>query len=124
MPRVNEKVKKNVKKIIKNDEVKKELKLQKPDGTIIWTRAEEEKKRLKNEDDVLAGDLKSQFGALIKQCHQILYNNGAIVGKKAMDDIMKILTLKLLQPLFEDGQILKTKTRIRIRNTDPDSQSC
>ena len=83
--------------------------LKKVDGSIIWTRKEEESKQLQNEDNNLSNDLTSQFEALVKQCHQILYNNGAIVGKKAMDDIMKILTLKLLQPLFFDGNILKTK---------------
>ena len=83
--------------------------LKKVDGSIIWTRKEEELKQLQNEDNSLSADLTSQFEALVKQCHQILYNNGAIVGKKAMDDIMKILTLKLLQPLFLDGNILKTK---------------
>ena len=57
----------------------------------------------------MSDNLQNGFDALIKQCHQTLYNSGAIVGKKAMDDIMKILTLKLLQPLFDDGQILHTK---------------
>ena len=88
---------------------KKELQLKKIDGTVVWTRKGEEMKELKTEDNKLAVELQTQFESLIKQCHRILYNNGAIVGKKAMDDIMKILTLKLLQPLFRDGQILKAK---------------
>lgn len=88
---------------------KKELLLKKEDGTTIWTRNQELVEELKGEDYKISEELKGQFDTLIKKCHQILYNNGAIVGKSAMNDIMKILTLKLLQPLFEDGQILKEK---------------
>ena len=88
---------------------KKELELKKPDGTIIWKREEELKNKLHEENNEEAENLKSQFDSLIKQCHQILYNNGAIVGKNAMTDIMKVLTLKLLQPLFQKGQFLRDK---------------
>lgn len=54
-------------------------------------------------------ELKSSIDSLIKSCHQILYNSGAIVGKKAMDDIMKIFTLKILQPLFNDENSVITQ---------------
>ena len=85
------------------------MKLKKPDGTKILARIEELQNELKDNNDIEENELKMQFDSLIKQCHQIFYSNGAIVGKKAMDDIMKILTLKLLQPLFEEGQSVKIK---------------
>lgn len=88
---------------------KTELELKKPDGTVIWKREEELKNKLHEENNAEAENLKSQFDSLIKQCHQILYNNGAIVGKNAMNDIMKVLTLKLLQPLFQKGQFLRDR---------------
>ncbi len=97
------------KKTTKDQDIKKELKLQKIDGSKIWTKNNEFEYELKDHDESEENELKIQFDSLIKQCHQILYNNGAIVGKKAMDDIMKILTLKLLQPLFEEGQSIKIK---------------
>ena len=101
---------------IKSGKIKKELVLKKKDGTIIWSRKEELKNKLIDEDNKESENLKSQFDTLIKQCHQILYNNGAIVGKKAMDDIMKLLTLKLLQPLFKDDGCLKKEYDIYFDN--------
>jgi type I restriction enzyme S subunit len=101
---------------IKSGKIKKELVLKKKDGTIIWSRKEELKNKLIDEDNKESENLKSQFDTLIKQCHQILYNNSAIVGKKAMDDIMKLLTLKLLQPLFKDDGCLKKEYDIYFDN--------
>jgi type I restriction-modification system DNA methylase subunit/restriction endonuclease S subunit len=86
---------------------KTELVLQKPDGKRVWESKTDNE--LKEEDNTELEELQTVFNALIKQCHQTLYNNGAIVGKKAMDDIMKILTLKLLQPLFNEGMVLHTE---------------
>lgn len=97
------------KKVIAGEIIKNELILQKPDRTIVWTRKEEKENNLQNESQEQKDSLQGQFDSLIKQCHQILYNNGAVVGKPAMNDIMKILTLKLLQPLFDDGLLLKIK---------------
>jgi type I restriction enzyme, S subunit len=37
---------------------------------------------------------------IVKKCHQLLYSNNSIVGTKAQNDIMKLLTLKILQPQF------------------------
>lgn len=39
---------------------------------------------------------------IVKKCHQLLYNNDSIVGTKAQNDIMKLLTLKILQPQFSN----------------------
>ena len=94
---------------IKEGKLRKGLILKKPDGTIIWSREKELKEKLLNESNTESENLKNQFDSLIKQCHQIEYNNGAIVGKDAMTDIMKLLTLKLLQPLFKDKGCLKKK---------------
>lgn len=46
---------------------------------------------------------------IVKRCHQLLYSNHAIVGTKAQNDIMKLLTLKILQPQFDnkDSQLYK-----------------
>ena len=87
----------------------KELVLKKVDGTKVWELKNEVS--LKDDNNEKAQKLWSEFNALIKACHQILYNSGAIVGKKAMDDIMKVLTLKLLQPQFTKGSKIWNKIK-------------
>ena len=90
----------------------------------IWTAS--------NDDDILKDHthdvqaLYSKFDALIKKCHQTLYNHDAIVGKKAMDDIMKILTLKLLQPMFKKNGYIYNKIMTQIEDEkihDKDGES-
>ena len=50
---------------------------------------------------------KNKLDNIIKRCHDTLYSNGSIVGDKARDDIMRLLTLKLLQSEFlkEDSDL-------------------
>jgi hypothetical protein len=43
---------------------------------------------------------KKKLESLVKSCHQLLYNECSIVGSKAQDDIMKILTIKILEKQF------------------------
>ena len=46
--------------------------------------------------------LKKKVESVVKQCHQVLYSNGSIVGVKAMNDIVRILVLKFLESQFQD----------------------
>ncbi len=43
--------------------------------------------------------------AVIKRCHDIMYSEEAIVGEKAMHDLMRLLFLRLLEPLIDSGKI-------------------
>ena len=45
---------------------------------------------------------KKKLESLIKKCHNLLYSECSIVGSKAQDDIMKLLTIKILQSQFND----------------------
>ena len=67
------------------------------DGSIIWQLNNELKQE--NEDVRLA---KCRIMKIMDSCHQILYNTSSIVGKDAMMDIMKLLSVKFLESLFND----------------------
>ena len=84
---------------------------------LYWNLSDDEKEDEK-EDDKKYNELKGKIDGVIKRCHQILYNNGNIVGRKAMDDIMKIFTLKLFQPMFlDEDSFIYNKTK-RLRSKD------
>jgi type I restriction-modification system DNA methylase subunit len=58
---------------------------------------------LNNPDDNLNyGEYHIQLENVIKKCHQILYSECSIVGIKAMNDISKILIIKLLEKEFSN----------------------
>lgn len=42
---------------------------------------------------------------VIKECHNIMYSEEAIVGEKAMHDLMRLLFLRFLEPLIDSGKI-------------------
>tara|TARA_B110000208_G_scaffold39140_1_gene51845 strand:+ start:219 stop:2954 length:2736 start_codon:yes stop_codon:yes gene_type:complete len=87
-------------KIINKDNVKEnKVVKQKLDGTVIWKLSKEDET-----DNQIYIMYKQKLESIIKRCHQVLYNNGSITGVKAMNDIMRILTLKLLEPLFNDSE--------------------
>ena len=67
-----------------------------------WKLLNDNRINMEEKDDTRYNELKANIDAIIRACHNILYSNGAIVGKKAMNDIMKLFTVKLLQPLFND----------------------
>lgn len=52
---------------------------------------------------------KAELDSLVKSCHQLLYNNGAIVGSKAQNDIMRILAIKMLEKEFNNPNSAVTK---------------
>jgi type I restriction enzyme S subunit len=70
---------------------------------VVWTL---EEKQDPNEN---YKKIKDNLCSIIKKCHQLLYSSNAIVGIKAQNDIMKILTLKILQPQFidESSELMK-----------------
>ena len=79
----------------KEEEEKEEVK-KRVENKIIWTLNQNEDEN-KNYEQI-----KSKLENVISRCCQLLYNNCAIVGVKAMNDIIKILVLKLLQNHFKD----------------------
>lgn len=68
-----------------------------PINAIIWRASEVDEVANKQHEDI-----KSETFRVIKKCHDILYSSSAIVGVKAQNDIMKLLSLKLLEPQFKD----------------------
>ena len=69
----------------------------KPENNTLWNLAD-------NVDDNSAfNEIKTKVDSVVKQGHQILYNN-SVVGMKAMNDIMRIFTLKLIADMFEDEE--------------------
>lgn len=62
----------------------------------IWTLE-------KNSDtNVNYRQIKDKLKCTIKSCHSLLYSSQSVVGTKAQNDIMKILTIRILQPQFEN----------------------
>ena len=71
---------------------------------VIWTLE-------KNQDiNIKYKQIKDKLYNIVKRCHQLLYSTHSIVGIKAQNDIMKLLTLKILQPQFsnENTQLYKS----------------
>tara|TARA_Y100000780_G_C13695839_1_gene422051 strand:+ start:8780 stop:11293 length:2514 start_codon:yes stop_codon:yes gene_type:complete len=69
---------------------------QKPLNKVVWELSHNEDKN----KNYLSS--KKNLESLIKSCHQLLYNECSIVGSKAQDDIMKILTIKILEKQFSN----------------------
>jgi type I restriction enzyme S subunit len=65
---------------------------------IVWT--------LEQNQDINQNykEIRNNLCNVVKRCHQLLYSNHAIVGTKAQNDIMKLLTLKILQPQFSNKE--------------------
>lgn len=70
------------------------------------------------DDKKCLDELQTKMNSTIRSCHQILYTNDSIVGRKALNDIIKILTLKLLQPFFEDASSIFHTYEIKENGTD------
>ena len=73
------------------------IKKKKLENKLIWTKPETE---IKEDKKYLV--YKNKLESIIKRCHDILYSNGSIIGIKAMNDIMRLLTLKLFEYKFND----------------------
>ena len=56
----------------------------------LWSLEENPEENKSNEE------VKVKLTSFIKKCHQLLYSKASIVGVKAQNDIMKILTVKIL----------------------------
>jgi len=70
---------------------------------IVWT--------LENNGDTNTNykQIKDKLHRVINNCHKILYSSHSVVGTKAQNDIMKILTIRILQPQFQnvDSELYK-----------------
>ena len=83
-----------------NEQIK--IKIEDDDTEYNWKLLNDNRINMEEKNDTRYDELKANIDAIIRACHNVLYSNGAIVGKKAMNDIMKLFTVKLLQPLFND----------------------
>jgi type I restriction-modification system DNA methylase subunit/restriction endonuclease S subunit len=70
---------------------------------IVWT--------LENNGDTNTNykQIKDKLHRVVNNCHKILYSSHSVVGTKAQNDIMKILTIRILQPQFQnvDSELYK-----------------
>ena len=65
-------------------------------NTILWSNNENKEENIEYTKHHI------KLNQIIKQCHNILYSSGAIVGNKAQTDIMKLLCMKILESQFKD----------------------
>ena len=101
----------DIEQILKNLEMFKEVK-DKPKKIIKKKDDEEFDKVIENktiwthhqtpDENPNFQEYKSLVESVVKHCHQLLYNNGSIVGVKALNDIVRVLLLKFLEPQFKD----------------------
>ena len=80
------------------------------ENKVIWKKSGE-----KQEEDKKYILYRNKLESIIKRCHDILYSNGSIVGVKAMNDIMRLLTLKILGIEFqkEDSELWNKCNQIK-----------
>jgi type I restriction enzyme S subunit len=77
---------------------------------IIWKLSEEDKK---NNDEY--NEIESKLLNCIKSCHKYLYSNGAIVGLKASNDIIRIIIFRLFNIIYKNNDI-KQEIKSKISN--------
>ena len=67
-----------------------------PSNTLLWsvTTQQDENENYKQ--------IKSNIDKVIKHCHNLLYDNCSIVGTKAQNDIMRLLSVHILKEQFAD----------------------
>lgn len=88
------------------------------DGTVVW-KLQDDPNINQDEKSPIIQEAINKMMSIITSCHQILYNNGAIVGSKAMSDIMKLLSLKLFNKLFADKKsFLSLKLKKLVQNNE------
>lgn len=87
-----------------------EIKKRKLENKLLWI-----KPKVEINEDKKYLSYKSKLDSIIKRCHDILYSNGSIVGDKARDDIIRLLTLKLLEHKFNDKQSDLYKICLKIK---------
>jgi len=70
---------------------------------IVWTLEEN------SDTNVNYKQMKDKLKNTIKSCHNLLRDDNSVVGTKAQNDIMKILTIRILQSQFEndDSELYK-----------------
>lgn len=80
----------NNKIVIEKKEIPKTFEKKEKTNTKLWSLEENPEENTSNEE------VKVKLTSFIKKCHQLLYSKASIVGVKAQNDIMKILTVKIL----------------------------
>ena len=65
---------------------------------IVWTLEEN------SDTNVNYKQMKDKLKNTIKSCHNLLRDDNSVVGTKAQNDIMKILTIRILQSQFENEE--------------------
>ena len=79
--------------VVENQEIEKEY-----GGEVLWTIENNQ------EENMEYSQQKEKLESIIKQCHQLLYNEASVVGIKAQNDIMRVLCIKILQPYFNNQE--------------------
>jgi len=82
-------------------------------GSIIFDIKNDKQKK---EDETYLKH-KSELENLITECHNILYSSG-IVGVKAINDIVKILSIKFIEAIFNDKESSLYKKCINLPSLD------
>ena len=77
---------------------------------VIWELSEEDKK---NNDEY--NEIEAKLLNCIKSCHDCLYSNGAIIGIKASNDIIRIIIFRLFNIIYKNDDI-KQEIKSKISN--------
>ena len=95
---------------------KDEIAKKTPLNTILWSNNENK------EENIEYTKHHTKLNQIIKQCHNILYSSGAIVGNKAQTDIMKLLCMKILESQFKDehSHIWELCNNLKVNSNMPD----
>lgn len=70
-----------------------------PMDTILYSVSNALNTDLANQNELYRAE-RTKLCNAIKQCHNLLYSNCSVVGTKAQNDIMRILSLVILRPYF------------------------
>jgi type I restriction enzyme S subunit len=73
------------------------------------------KKSTQTTEDIDKNIQEENLDFIVKKCHNYLYSNGAIVGSKAQNDIMKLLILKIINILYTTNEDFKNKLDDKIK---------
>jgi restriction endonuclease S subunit len=86
-------------------------------GRTVWTIADSHDATTATGADAYAKQ-KTDIGKVINQCHQLLYDNGSIVGTKAQNDIMRLLCLHILKDQFNDESSELVAACVRVKDAN------
>ena len=98
--------------IVDNTQKKEEIKKKNISGEVLWSVTQ----NIDTNEKYFI--IKAKLESIVKQCHNLLYSNGSIVGIKAQNDIMRILCIKILEHQFNDTESTLYKKCYKVKESE------